>query len=268
MGTIVGLYEAYMTKILWSPTWNPSSFQIGGVAVAETLMLVFFWHPVMAFMVPLIFSERFLNLRPVIIPGLGIRWVNWLSGFRFYLIFGTLAGLILGTLLANPGLAFQVCLLNSILMGLLLMTWNFISSGISVSFKEVLPSGKSWWVFLLLLMVDFLALGLLVRPEAIPPISHQVTIWILYAGLGYLVYRACSRQVAMVQPDIPNQPDTASPSPIRLWGAFILTFTSACLIASILLAPFNNIGFLTVYIFGIPSGLFLFYRSIRWTLSK
>lgn len=268
MGTIVGLYEAYMTKILWSPTWNPSSFQVGGVAVAETLMLVFFWHPVMAFLVPLVFTERFLNLQPAILPGLGKGWSRRLSSYRFYAIAGGLGGLVLGSLLADPGVVLGVCLLNGSLIAILLVIWNAAARGSRFRFEELLPTGFSWRVFLVLLLVDFVALGVLIRPEAIPPLASQLTIWAMYGGLGFLVYRARSRQPILESSDTKELPERTFHSPIRLWGALFLPFTVSCLTATVILGPYKNIFMLAFYAICIPCGLLLFYRSVRWVFSK
>lgn len=267
-GTIFGLYEAYMTKILWSPTWNPSSFQIGGVAVAETLMLVFFWHPVMAFVVPLVFSERFLNLEPAILPGLDAGWSKRLSEYRFYTIVGGLGGLVLGSFLSDPVIALQVCLLNGSLVTLLLVFWKTLSHGTRFRFEDLLPGEISWRVFILLLLVDFVALGVLIRPEAIPNLNSQMTIWGMYGGLGFLVLEARSRQPGQEQREPSVLSVELSPSSIRLWFALIVPFTVSCIAAAALLVPFKNYLFLVVYLTGIPTGLFLLYRSIRRAVFK
>ncbi|KKL97559.1 hypothetical protein LCGC14_1833290 [marine sediment metagenome] len=61
-GGLFGLYEAYLIKQLWNPSWSPElTAQIGGVRVVHTLMLVFFVHPVLAFLVPLVIAELFLT---------------------------------------------------------------------------------------------------------------------------------------------------------------------------------------------------------------
>ena len=60
-GALFGLYEAYITKVLWSPTWGDAIFKVGGVAVVETMVLVFFWHAFMAFILPLFLAETYLT---------------------------------------------------------------------------------------------------------------------------------------------------------------------------------------------------------------
>jgi hypothetical protein len=266
-GMIFGLYEAYMTKILWLPTWNPGSFHLGGIAVAETLLLVFFWHPVMAFIVPLVFSERFLNLKLSILPGLGDRWTGWLSGSRFYLIAGTVGGITLGPLLADTALVLQVCVLNGIFMSALLFLWRRLSGSNRFTFAENLPSGKSWRLFLILLLIDFVALGILIRPEAIPPISSQLTIWVMYIIFAFFVYKARSHQPAEVEIVTISLDDVGQFNPLGHWAYFFIPFTIFCVLASAVMAPFKNIGFLAVTVIGISCGLFLFFKSLYWLFS-
>jgi hypothetical protein len=267
-GTIVGLYEAYMTKILWSPTWNPASFKLAGVAVTETLMLVFFWHPVMAFIVPLIFSERFLRLKPAIIPGLGEPWTGWLSSYRFYLIIGSLAGLVFGSFLGEPGAALGICLLNGSLILVLLVIWNAVTRNAHFGFDSLLPGEISWRVFIVLLLIDFVILGVFIRTEAIPNWNSQLTIWAMYGGLGFLMIQARSRQPLLETPLQAAPAELSAPSPICLWGAFILPFTLSCLVSAVLLAPVRNYFMLAFYIICIPCGLLLFFRSIRHAYSR
>src|SRR5512138_349608 len=60
-GVLFGLYEGYITKVLWNPPWDAEAFRLGGVAVLSTLMLALFWHPFMAFIVPLFAGECLLT---------------------------------------------------------------------------------------------------------------------------------------------------------------------------------------------------------------
>lgn len=58
-GMLFGLYEAPITQVLWSGYMNESgaSIMIFGIAVIEFIVLVFFWHPVMSFMIPILIYE-------------------------------------------------------------------------------------------------------------------------------------------------------------------------------------------------------------------
>jgi hypothetical protein len=63
-GTLFGLYEAPITKVLWNGypgTITPAWGLVGGIAINEYLTLVFFWHPLLAFILPILTFEIFAN---------------------------------------------------------------------------------------------------------------------------------------------------------------------------------------------------------------
>src|SRR4029077_18801982 len=57
-GMLYGMYEAYITKVLWTSFRPEGPFAtVAGIALFETILLVFFLHPILAFVVPLLFTE-------------------------------------------------------------------------------------------------------------------------------------------------------------------------------------------------------------------
>jgi len=57
LGVLFGLYESWITKVLWDgyqAADGPSMGTFMGLGIAEFPMLVFFWHPLMSFMAPLL----------------------------------------------------------------------------------------------------------------------------------------------------------------------------------------------------------------------
>ncbi|MGB4809269.1 MAG: hypothetical protein WBP39_07185, partial [Candidatus Phosphoribacter baldrii] len=73
-GALLGLYEAYITKVLWSPTWGPTDGPVvGGLHVFQTAVLVLFAHPVLAFIAPLVIAEAHLVGRSGVIAGMPPR---------------------------------------------------------------------------------------------------------------------------------------------------------------------------------------------------
>lgn len=56
-GVVLGLYEAYVTKVVWAPLGDRPVVEVGGVYVFETVGLVLFWHPVVAFVLPVAVVE-------------------------------------------------------------------------------------------------------------------------------------------------------------------------------------------------------------------
>ena len=59
-GMLFALYEAPITQVLWSgymDSSEPPKIMFAGIALMEFLILVFFWHPIMSFIIPVIMFE-------------------------------------------------------------------------------------------------------------------------------------------------------------------------------------------------------------------
>ena len=59
-GVLFGLYEAVITKVLWSGypgSDGPIMGLVGGIAILEFIVLCLFWHPLLAFMFPVLLYE-------------------------------------------------------------------------------------------------------------------------------------------------------------------------------------------------------------------
>ncbi|NLF50137.1 MAG: hypothetical protein GX577_03285 [Leptolinea sp.] len=263
-GMLFGLYEAYMTKVLWSPPWNPEALRIGGVTVVDFIMLVLFWHPIMAFMIPLISTEWLLNLRPAIIPAIGKKWASRFLNFWNLCGASFLVGLCLGSMLGDPVIVVISILSSAVII--YFFTWHSRKTGQYElqDMTELLPAGKTWGIFTVLLMIDYVALGMGFRPEALPSIDLQVTIWMVYVIIAFLIMKARRRQpisgeklASIISPLIPSLPLN------RLAVLFGIAFITA-LLSSMLLSPIKNFIFLAIWGLGIPVGLFLFIKSIKW----
>jgi len=61
-GIIFGLYESWITKVLWTGYPGAGAPIMGtfcGIAILEFSVLVFFWHPIFAFVLPILVFEVF-----------------------------------------------------------------------------------------------------------------------------------------------------------------------------------------------------------------
>jgi len=75
-GVIFGLYESWITKVLWTGYPGAGAPIMGtfcGIAILEFSVLVFFWHPIFAFVLPILVFEVFAltdgSGRDRILPG-------------------------------------------------------------------------------------------------------------------------------------------------------------------------------------------------------
>lgn len=61
-GVLFALYESWVTKVLWfgyPGSEGPAIALVGGIAILEFSTLVFFWHPILAFVIPILVFESF-----------------------------------------------------------------------------------------------------------------------------------------------------------------------------------------------------------------
>jgi len=183
-GLFFGLYEAYMTKILWNPYWNMAALRFGGVAVVEFTVLVLFWHAVMSFIVPMVVGESVLTKSRETVNSLPDRLKGLLRKRKSFWVWGIAAAFFGINQSVN-----SVSVYHSIASGfstvavlaLLVFLWRKFTSGREYEMKSLMPGKGAFRILLTLLLLLYGFLFFAFRPEALPAISSQVTIWAAYA---------------------------------------------------------------------------------------
>ena len=192
-GVLFGLYEAYITKVLWDPTWSKAEWhwQVGGLYVAQTAILVLFWHPVFAFILPLTLVERAATGSSEILAVLPTP-LRWLAGNRWGIV---VLGLIAGTYSAI-GASWLVALgsaLSSVAV-VLLVREAAVRVGPAPSLRSVLPSNRQAAWLAGLLAIGYLVLGFGTRRGSVPNVlDGQLTVWVMYAIVVCLYLLALRR---------------------------------------------------------------------------
>jgi hypothetical protein len=187
-GCLFGLYEAYVTKVLWSPTWSTGGFTFLGVYVVESIVLVPFWHTFMSFIVPLLVAESTLTSSSEImslLPGWARGAVNRVKPPTLYLL------PVLGGLFNSNGAS---TLNDAVLSGFsttlyvvaLIYVWRRLS-GMAYTMRSLLPEPKEFRVIAAMLIIYYVVTGALLRPEQLPGLLPQAAIWVLYAFFGALL---------------------------------------------------------------------------------
>lgn len=296
-GAIFGLYEAYITKVLWVPPWNPEAWRIGGIAVLEAMVLVLFWHPFMAFILPLLVGSRLLGDQDTLaLPVTGWRWLHlgkakaveipepgdrmappstpanlprrhrwrglWLAAP------GALLGIVHGATVGNIGTSLLSTVSSSLLIAGLVLLWQGFGLKRDRSLAELLPNRRQWRMLAFLLLAGYLALGLVLRREALPGLPGQLTLWLLYLLFGVLLWRS-ARADNRRAPPLP-EPSCASieisRSGLRGWLWFSLGFVAVSALSAVLLAWAANGIYLLVWAFAIPVGLFSLGRVVLYLI--
>ena len=194
-GAIFGLYEAYITKVLWNPGWG-AVWTAGGVAVVEIFVIALFWHPFMAFIIPLAAGEATLSDSTEIVDGMPAWMRRWLTSKRIgvvFLLFAAWAGMVHG---GQAPFAIHTLLSSLISAGFLLglvYIWKRRTAGRSHSMRSLLPNPRQAAMLLVPLLAIYLVFGFGIFPERIPGVRGQAPIWAFYGLLFVLLYFALRR---------------------------------------------------------------------------
>ncbi len=304
-GALFGLYEAYITKVLWSPPWNAEAWRIGDVAVIETLVRVLFWHPFLSFIVPLVVADGLLcgqgTLPGWLQTGLMHRikpcWLlspvsrllalarrllaparrllaparRLLASPRGWMAaVGGLLGILHGATIGEPVSALLSSVISMLLMFLLLHFWQRGSKDCSFSLVDLLPNRREWIVLALLLLADYISLGVVLRQDAFPGLAGHLIVlgmYILFGGLLWLSRRIDQRSVgSQAANPVPANP----PTPLftrQNWVWFSLGFVVLSAVASVTLGWAKDGISVMVWIIGIFLGLFALSRTL-WRMIK
>ena len=259
-GAIFGLYEAYITKVIWSPPWNENPVRFGGVAVVETMLLVLFWHAFMAFIVPLFIAETCLTSSREILGGLPQRVRDFIGSNRAPMLICILV--FMGGMFQSGGTptpldSLASGLLSSAFVGALIIVWKR-RGGASYSFRDLLPGPRGFKVILVLLALDYLALGVLLRPEMLPGLWAQATVMIMYVFFGLLLRRGQS--LSRLGDEDSYYPSSMDVSSRRIMFAAAL-FTAGSVVGNLM--GVGLVVTLIVWIGGIILGLVSLGYTIR-----
>jgi len=180
-GVIFGLYEAYITKVLWSPNWDAMATQFLGVYWLETTVLILWWHPFMSFIVPL-FAASALMTGEWGIVGLPPRFRRWFTSGRrgvYLIIFAIWVGTFAGSMLPFPHSVFAPLASFAVLAACVTL-WKR-RHGREYALAELRPdASQAKWLFAGLLGV-YLVFFLLFDLDEMPGLVPQAVILLIYA---------------------------------------------------------------------------------------
>lgn len=237
-GVIFGLYETWITKVVWSGYPGSDGFAFGGFGswfgIHETLGLVLFYHPVISFLLPLaVVSRLFPNFgRPFPVP-------DWVFGKTRTALMRRLA--LLFMLGAVTGL-------NNPVPGEYLITWvpmlvlmwlGYVAlhrAGVTArsgrgDIARPRLSGFGLAVAVIWLLAIYGVTYLHLQPTSRPPIHIQLITFGFYPILILLIWKAGAMEV-------PSQTDAQHPTSARMPFFWLLAVFGVGLIGIIL----NGLG--------------------------
>jgi hypothetical protein len=267
-GMLFGLYEAYITKVLWNPTWGDAHIMLGGVAVVQTAVLILFWHPFMAFILPVILAENLFTTSNETFVALPTKIQSILNSRRgriaSLVAFAVYCGIYQGTNAPSPWTALLSGLSATAVFGGLALWWSIVQRKHALTFRQLLPAGKEAAVLAGLLGLLYLLSGLFTRPEAMPhTIGPHLTIWAIYA-----------LAIVLLLANLKNAPvfneafDSASHPPAWKWmaGFWVVLLFSAAIFT--LVKPAAYAAVLLSWVVGIGTGISLLIRACLVAVRK
>jgi hypothetical protein len=260
-GMIFGLYEAYITKVLWSPPWGDPVI-VAGIAHIETLVLVFWWHAWFSFIIPLLVAEKLLSNSTSLgrsLPGkLGIFFNSW-GGLAAVMVFGGLFQSI-----NSPSV--RESLLSGVsttgVLVILVLIWKRVTRDQSSSMAKLLPNRRQFKWLMIPMAIMYLAMGVFLRTDSYPGLIGHLTIWILYGGSFYLLYKS------QKNPEIVFEPTNLISWDNKKWLMLAGIFPLAAVGGEILVGPFSDILALVFWFGGIIFGLITFLKAVRMTFPR
>lgn len=266
-GAMFGLYEAYITKVLWDPTWGSHGLSLGGLYLTQTAVLVLYWHPLMAFIAPIVVGETLFTSSRESLSALP-KWLTGTQGEasgRMWrvAVFGVFCGISKALNAQSPleGL-FSAASAVAVLFGLSFL-WK--RTGWSVArFRDLLPTGRQAVVIGALLVFLYLVMGAGIRPEALPrTLGPHLSVWVLYLLLFGLFLRV-TRQRRGSDESAPELPPQVQLRPVMLFlgslGLALVLATSA--------KPITTIAVLLTWAVGVVLGTFLVVQALWLALPR
>lgn len=256
---LFGMYEAYITKVLWEPPWNANAFRIANVAVVETNLLVFFWHSIFSFILPLFWIEGLALSTHQLSTLLPEKWRKRLVSFRGAGLTGMLGGILAGSSIGNPDDAIVIMLANCLIISLMFAMWKLITRKRSYKLANLLPRKGSAIVLGILLAIDYLIFGLQLRREVQPGFIGQAAVLVLYAAIGLSIFLSMRKDQRQLEQQH-NSP--ARSYTWKHWLIFCLSLCVSTVLVNLIPANFKELITGAILLIATGSGIILLAVSI------
>ncbi|MDX9971896.1 MAG: hypothetical protein RBU21_02790 [FCB group bacterium] len=255
-GALFGLYEGYLTKVLWYPEWAQNLAVAGEVRWLHVVLLVLWWHPLLAFIIPLLIGETTLTRSRSVLGTFSPKWRARLTGHtgRYALILA----LVCGMLASGNALLGLTALWSPLANGLFLLAvialWRR-TRGPQYTLAELLPGRTAFAVLVVALVGMYIVLGTYLLPDRLPGVMGHLLVLGLYAVFVYLLVRV---------PAATLSDDTEATVVSWRWLAmFVAVFSVTTLVVKVILGPMSIATLFPNWIAACTVGVFI-YAMAAW----
>ena len=246
LGTIFALYEAWVTKVLWAGYMDSAGPGLGtffGIAIAEYSILVFFWHSVMSFLVPVLVFQVFTGR-------MFSEHATFLHRNHGSLTMVVVTIILLSNFIAN-GNSFNIVTANISVLGTMLLIFLVRKASPGSDITSLHFKKRYFLIMTAYLLILYIVTFFALLPERIPvTIVPYVSIILSYVVIVAIL--AKSKPSAVFVGPLPEGSYSAKDA-VHLSIILIFSVNFACLLPSV------STALLTItYLFLVAAGPFLF----------
>lgn len=259
-GMLFGMYEAYLTKVLWvSSLPGGPLLRIGGLAVPDVFVLVFFWHPLMGFALPLTVAERTLTASRT------IRFARWKGSAAGWLALAVVLGVNQSFYSTSPLRTFAAGLIAIVVLLATARLWHG-TLGNRYELPSLLPDGRQFTVLTILLIGYCLLLTFSFHTDRLPGLKPQLSVLALYAVLTAIFVFQLKKSRAIQETIAPS-----AELPLKIFALLLVIVTvTATSLASLLggIGGLGQIGIPVAVVGCSVAGIVLFVKTLVDTLRR
>jgi hypothetical protein len=229
-GALTGMYETFITKVYWSPPWNPEGAGALGIAWGELLWIGFTWHAFMTFLIPFRLMDGLFSPR-------GDRRLTTREGKAILLVapsvaalFGHAFGRSMEEILISLTLSLAVILLLSLVFSRMSPRLRF------TEIEQLVLGKRGRRIAIGSFVAVYGVYGTILRPEAMPNGMPIVVVLLIYAGLILMAHALLRRPSPAVTIRAEAAPTVQNP-----WR-FLTVYAGAFLLAAVAAAWFMSVS--------------------------
>jgi len=192
-GIIFGLYEAYITKVIWDPYWEfVTTVHVAEVAVIQTMILVLWYHNFFAFIIPLAVVETYCTRSRKVFRSLPAKVRARFDGqnvVRTLIILGVVFGMLQAASSLGPLISIASVGSSGLLLFAMMHLFGSTGDGVRYTIDDLLPNRRQFSLLLALLLIFYAVMTAILLPENLPgPVGHAAVL-LLYAAAFALLWR-------------------------------------------------------------------------------
>ncbi len=269
-GTLFALYESWITKVLWAGYigQDPILGTIGGIAIFEFSVLVFFWHPFLAFIMPIMTFQVFASenkspeqVNREIIPNHSKYLIPKKRNKLCIILL-----IVIGSLFLSLNTGYNIPLAIGASLGTVVLIVLFAKLAQRQSFSiHSLQLGKTGFIVTTVyLVILYVVTFFILLPERIPGFLPIILMVLIYLAIILLV-----KFSKPIEDEIPLDDSNFKE---RLFnfrdfliysGLFVGLSVVFCIIPQPVPIIITTIAFLAIFLFAPVIFIYMTYRALR-----